>query len=237
MKGPCLLKASPLWSLIYDRDPYEGFPLGTYPPDLQGWGSRHPVFDYLIGTVKPKLIAEVGTWKGGSAINMARSLRERDMDANIICIDTWLGAPEHITNREYFASLGMQHGYPTLFHTFMANVISEDCQDIVVPLPQTSANAAILLRKWGLTADLIYIDGAHHYSAVLQDLEAYWPILASRGVLFGDDYPKAGGVVRATHEFAQARGLDLLVSPGKFVVCRPGDHLGLDKLGFTQAQL
>ena len=45
----------------------------------------------VIADVKPKLIVEVGTWKGASAIYMAKICRKLELNTEIVCIDTWLG--------------------------------------------------------------------------------------------------------------------------------------------------
>lgn len=215
--------ASPLWARFYDVNPYEDFPLEDHPEDLQGWGSQHAVFEHLIRLVRPSLIAEVGSWKGRSALHMAAIAQRLDLSVEILCIDTWLGAPEHILRRDYFESLRMKNGYPQLFHTFVGNVIRAGRQEVITPLPQTSENAAVLMAHMDIKPQLIYIDAAHEYEPVFRDLQAYWPLLDENGYLFGDDYPNAHGVVRAVHEFAELNHLDIVVGNGKFVLLREPD--------------
>jgi predicted O-methyltransferase YrrM len=53
-------------------DPYTGFELRGTELDLQGWASDHHYFSTLIDRCHPKLIVEVGTWKGASAVRMAQ---------------------------------------------------------------------------------------------------------------------------------------------------------------------
>ena len=226
----------PLWEKFYDEDPFEDFPVESYPYDLQGWGSTHPAFAHLIERVQPALVVEVGTWKGRSAVHMARIVKSLGLDCQILCIDTGLGAPEHILKREYFASLAMVNGFPTLFHTFMSNVIQEGHADIITPLPQTSENGAVLLRRLGLRPDLIYVDAAHEYEPVLRDLRAFGPLLNDGGILFGDDYPKAHGVVRAAHEYAIETGARVAAGGGKFVIVDAVDD-GLARIGLSEAEL
>ena len=50
--------------------------------------------------------------------------------------------------------------------------------------------------------DFIYIDGAHDYDSVKQDIELALPLLKPRGILAGHDYlPQHPGVVaKAVHE-------------------------------------
>lgn len=161
---------------------------------------------------------------------MAAIADRLELDTQILCVDTWLGAPEHLLRDDYYASLRMRHGYPQLFHTFMSNVIRSGYRERISPLPQTSENAAVILRRLRIHPDLVYIDAAHEYEPVLRDLEAFVPLLAAGGVVFGDDYPKAPGVVQAAHEVADRHGLTVMAGDGKFVLLRQEDP-GLAGLG------
>src|SRR6185436_8821167 len=63
---------------------------------LWGWNGTAPVFDRLIGEVRPLLIIEIGGWMGQSTCTMAQSLRRHGCDdVAIITDDTWLGSVEH----------------------------------------------------------------------------------------------------------------------------------------------
>ena len=61
------------------RDPYAGMTA-----DIQGWASTSPVFADCIRELNPKLIIEVGTWKGCSAIHMAKICLELYNDFEIV---------------------------------------------------------------------------------------------------------------------------------------------------------
>jgi hypothetical protein len=223
---------TPLRQRLYPDDPYEGFPLEEWPPDLQGWGSDHPIFAKMVQSVRPQTIIEVGSWKGRSAIGMAREAKRLGLATEIVCVDTWLGAPEHFLKRDddrYWSSLHMRNGFPQLFYQFLANVLHEGHSDVITPLAQTSDNAGVILRKLGVHADLVYIDAAHEYGPVLSDLENYWPLVSSGGVLFGDDYGNAEGVTRAVHAFARQHGLRFIAEPGKYAIAKgPGIAIGLE---------
>lgn len=207
---------------LHDGDPYDGFPLDSWSEDLQGWGSEHPVFTQAIRALRPRLIVEVGTWKGRSAVHMADVITAIGLDTTIVCVDTWLGSPEHFLRKDGLegrASLHMKHGYPQLYYQFLANVLHHGHQDIIVPLPQTSDNGAIILRRLKLQADIIYIDAAHEHLPVLQDLRNYWSLVRQGGVLIGDDfkYPDVG---RAAGDFAREEGLELHAEPRKFCLAK-----------------
>ena len=155
--------------LLHGLNPYDGFVADPNAVDLQGWGSTDPIFKQLIDGLKPRLIVEVGTWKGRSAIHMAALLRSAGLAATIICIDTWLGSSEHAVNPERRADLKCRHGWPQLYFTFLNNVICEGFSEVIVPFANTSENAAIVMAKYNLKANLIYVDAAHEYDAALRD--------------------------------------------------------------------
>lgn len=175
---------------LHALNPYAGFNAHDYPLDLQGWNGDAPIFDLLIGQIRPQLIIEVGSWKGQSAITMGRSLLRHGLRASILCIDTWLGAIEFWTDQHdptRYISLRHKHGYPTVYYQFLANVVHCGLQDVIIPFPQTSAIAARWLAQQGIRAEMIYIDGSHDEPDVRADLDNYWPLLADGGYLFGDD--------------------------------------------------
>lgn len=178
-------------NLIHATDPYAGFDVSARPIDLHGWGSDSPAFRQLLTELKPRLVVEVGTWKGGSAVQMADIVAELALPTEILCIDTWLGALEFWTDHadpERYQSLALKHGYPTVYYQFLANVVHRGHQSRIIPFPQTSQTGALWLRWFDLRAEMIYIDGSHEEEDVYADLIAYWEVLAPGGVIFGDDY-------------------------------------------------
>lgn len=207
-----------LESLWQGRDPFAEFEMDEALVDGQGWSSRHPYLLRAIDERKPAVVIEIGVWKGGSTITMARRMKALKLDAVVISVDTWLGSVEHWANPLWFDSLRMKGGYPTLQRTFMANVVKEGVQEHVIPLPLDSLNASILLKRKKVRADVIHIDAAHDYASVAADLAAWWPLLKKGGVLIGDDYRTDGGwlgVRQAFDEFAAAQGLSLQHQPHK----------------------
>ena len=206
--------------LLFETSPYVDLDVSAVALDMQGWGSDHPVFEKVITAVRPKLIIEVGSWKGRSALAMADILKRDRIDAEIVCVDTWLGSPEHWlkVQREWYTSLQIKNGFPRLYQTFLANVVDRHQGDVITPFPSTSENAALILDHFNVRADLCYIDAAHEYASVMRDLNAYWPLLAEDGVLIGDDYGYWPGVTRAAQDFAGQNGLVLQAGDGKFVL-------------------
>jgi hypothetical protein len=194
-------------------------------PDFQGWGGHQEFFIERMRDAKPNLIIEVGSWKGKSALAMARMLGQlgREIkvtdegeavfpgtwaqETHILCVDTWLGATEFLERKDdpkRFGSLGMWegYGYPQVYYQFLSNVVHADQTKRITPFPQTSTNAARFLRRQGVKSEMIYVDASHEYEDVLADLNAWWPILDQGGIMCGDDYCEYwSGVIKAVNEF------------------------------------
>lgn len=181
-------RADILRTLWRGHDPFAGFPRHLFETDTQGWGSTHRWLTESLETLRPRIILEVGVWKGGSSIAMASELRRLQIDGVVIAVDTWLGAWDHWIQDEWFQHLGWDHGYPTMSRKFMQNVLAHQLQDFVIPLPLDSLNSAHVLRHFGLRPDMIHLDGAHDFEAVTTDLRAWWPLLNPSGLLIADDY-------------------------------------------------
>jgi hypothetical protein len=150
---------------------------------MQGWGSSDPLFEEIIRAIKPKIIVEVGSWKGASAINMAKIVKSLGLDCKIICVDTWLGSPEHFLGQQpsWRASLRLSHGYPQLYFTFLANVVRQGVDDVIIPIAATSESGAVILASKGVRPDMVYIDAAHEYEPALRDLRStgrFWLMTA-----------------------------------------------------------
>lgn len=209
---------------------YAGFPRDEFPPGFSAIWSLRPVMDRLVGEVRPRRIIEVGSWEGASAIHFALACQREGVDcAEILCVDTWLGSPELVVERRtdegivpspHFAALRYRWGFPQVYYTFLSNVVAAGVQLLITPVPLTSDAARRVFETVGVTADLIYIDGAHDYDSVLRDLLGYWDLLEPRGVLLGDDLDHPP--IRAAAEaFARERDLAFAVEDGKFIFRKP----------------
>lgn len=196
---------------LHQQNVYEGFDYSDIAPDIHGSGGN-PAFVSVFDALNPQLVIEVGSWKGSSAILMAELMKERGIDGAIICVDTWLGGLDHISNPispDWDIAPYRHHGYPTLYYQFLSNVLQSGAQDYIVPFPNTSAIAARWLLQKGVQADLIYIDASHEEDDVYNDMVDYWKLLKPGGVMLGDDADANAwpGLVRAVNRFVGERGL------------------------------
>jgi len=195
------------------NDTFDALDVTGYSPDLQGWMAPQffTVFNSFLNTYKtdkPLTVVEVGSWKGLSAYTMCNILKaNKHTDANVICIDTWLGAPEFWTwgnnDKDRGVSLNKISGYPSVFYTFTKNMKASGHSDMIAPLPLPSTEAIHVLKHYNIQPDIIYIDASHEYESVKKDMELYWDTLKPGGMMFGDDFMKGtwDGVVQAVTEF------------------------------------
>jgi hypothetical protein len=97
--------------------------------------------------------------------------------------------------------------------------------------PYLAEGRAVIMRDFSVNAaksfedgslDWVYLDGNHHYEAVKEDMEAWWPKIRTGGVLSGHDWIKddlyfAGmfGVMNAVVEFALAHERQIVTTHGE----------------------
>lgn len=204
-------------NLILDKNNkryYEGFDTSIYGDTLSpGSMPADGLYESWINTYKPNLIIEVGSFLGYSAIKMAKEIKKQNLNTKIICVDTWLGSPEHyiVFKEQNNDSLNYINGYPTLYHKFISNVIINDVQDIIYPFPYPSSIAFKILdklfNKHNIKADFIFIDGSHEEIDVYLDLYYYYQLLSDNGVIWGDDW-EWGMVKNGVNKFVQENNLE-----------------------------
>lgn len=207
------------------KSPYDGYPFGWSGCWYGDPGAQREIFKTALNMAKPGLVIEVGSFVGESAIFMAKHLGATvpsvGASAAILCVDTWLfGYDHHVGAPE---KINMHFGRPDLFYRFMANVIDHGCQDVIVPFATDSLNGARVLKRLGITADLIYVDASHEEGDVLRDYEAYWPLLKSGGVMLVDDlsghFP---GVINDFERFCKCHGIrPELIEGEKAILIKP----------------
>jgi hypothetical protein len=82
--------------------PYDNFPPAHVrgllrDKRLKGWGSYGEVFEHLIQKVKPKVIIEVGTFLGASALHMAELTRKLGSTHSFFALTIFAGGSGSVT--------------------------------------------------------------------------------------------------------------------------------------------
>ena len=210
--------AKTLMQKLYGHDIWEGFRPAAISPEVQGWNGNHPSLKRLMSDEDAKIVIDVGVWKGQSTITMAHAMRSGNINGCVIAIDTFLGSAEHWSGS---ASLfERENGHPDLYKTFLSNVYEAGLTDYVIPMPQTSTTAAMILGRLGVTASVVHVDAAHEYEEVMRDAVEYWKLLKPGGYLIGDDYSEESwpGVVKAAGEFSAKVVRALAIEPPKWIL-------------------
>lgn len=143
----------------------------------------------LLESHRPKVCVELGTHLGGSAIAVARLVRQ--WGGVVYGIDAWEGVDP------VFGGASMED--------CARNVREAGVADVVLLERAKTVEAA---REWPHNPiDYLYVDADHSYEGCLADLEAWWPLVRVGGLVAGDDYddPRQG-VTRAWDDFEQRHG-------------------------------
>lgn len=183
-------------ALYGDENIYSGLNADDWPSDNHGWNDHEDSFHRLAANAS--MVVEVGTWKGRSALALARACP----NAEIVCIDTWQGSPEMWLDRydsTRYGALRMRHGVPQLAFEFLANVVRAGLQERITPLCAPSSVGLEILRRLDARPDLVFLDGSHEEEAVWSDIRAAQRL--SPQFICGDDYDVGSwpGVVNAVN--------------------------------------
>lgn len=119
-------------------------------------------------------IIEIGSWKGKSTTCLALGSRS-NANTEITAIDPHTGSSEH--------------GDVDTYEEFLQNISQNGIADIVSPIRDYSHNVA---KTWKKPVELLWIDGAHEYEYVLQDLMDWEPFLVEGGIIAFHDSTMAG---------------------------------------------
>ena len=123
--------------------------------DMHGWQSDHPIFAEVFQKHRPKLVCEIGTWKGASVLRMHKLAKSLGLETHFICIDTWLGSNATLWLEDDLRThLQLVHGYPSMFRQFVHNVKAAGAQDCISPFPITSTAAPLTHGLRGRTTSL-----------------------------------------------------------------------------------
>jgi predicted O-methyltransferase YrrM len=201
---------------------YEEFDTSIYGNSLEaGSMPADALYEHWIQKYKPELAIEVGSFLGYSAIKMAKEVKRLNLSTKIICVDTWLGSPEHYDMHKGEMKdnrLGYVNGYPSMYYKFISNVIQNDVQDIINPLPYPSSIAIKVLHKiltpLKIKPEFIFVDGSHEEYDVFFDCYNYYPLLKVGGALWGDDWGWEG-VRNGVNRFCEDNDLKVNVLDNK----------------------
>ncbi|MDM5070528.1 class I SAM-dependent methyltransferase [Aeromonas bestiarum] len=136
------------------------------------WLEHIPFAFWLLETLRPKNIVELGTHYGSSYFSFCQAVTKLDLETFCFAVDTW-GGDEHAGQYgeevyKQVSEYNQQHysGFSTLIRSTFDQALDH--------FPQGSI-------------DLLHIDGLHTFDAVRHDFESWLPKLSEKAVVIMHD--------------------------------------------------
>jgi predicted O-methyltransferase YrrM len=133
-------------------------------------------FLYVLASQQEGEMVEIGCWYGRTTTILRIASDPNKLKIN--CIDTFLGSSEHQDELK---------GYK-FRSDFEANLRQLGILDKVTIIEDTSLNASQKFPDGSLS--VVWIDAAHDYDNVKQDVLKWLPKLKNGGLMLGHDYPE-----------------------------------------------
>lgn len=159
--------------------------------------------------------AEIGTWRGGNAVEMLTDLDIKKLyliDPYAI-YDGW--GFEVIGNGNHDLSKEKGKVWEDLVTSKrIAKEVLESFEDRIIWIERKSSVAAEIIEE---PLDFVYIDGNHDYKFVSEDIEIWTPKVKKGGLVSGHDY-NIPDVAKAVLEYCKKHKIKLETRVNKLLV-------------------
>jgi len=136
------------------------------------WLEHIPFAFWLVDTLQPRKIVELGTHYGSSYFSFCQSITKLDLETQCYAVDTW-GGDEHAG--QYGEEVYRQVSEHNQQHySDFSTLVRSTFDQALEHFPQGSI-------------DLLHIDGLHTLEAVRHDFESWLPKLSDRAVVIMHD--------------------------------------------------
>lgn len=166
----------------------------------EDWFNYPNLYRMVIEKFNNAKFVEVGSWKGRSSVFMGVEILNSNKNIEFYCVDTWKGSSEHI---------GMDIlNEDGLYKEFIKNI--QPISNFIRPIRKTSEEASNDFMDESL--DFVFIDAAHDYESVKNDIKYWYPKIKYGGIIAGHDYPTWEGVTAAVDEWSKNNGFQIYSS-------------------------
>jgi predicted O-methyltransferase YrrM len=142
--------------------------------EMSAWLGLETLAYRMVQHYRPKVIVELGTHMGLSALAMGLALRNLGEGGQLFAIDSWEGDPQ----------AGLYSD--AVYQTFLKRREELQLESTIVPLKMYFDEAR---DKVATPIDLLHIDGLHTWEAVNHDFETFAPLVRPGGlIIFHDIY-------------------------------------------------
>jgi len=130
----------------------------------------------------PSHFVEIGSYKGRSSSYMAVEIVNSGKSITFDCVDTWQGSEEHQQGQSFEDSDVVNN---QLYEVFISNMKSVEGYYNAKRMSSIEAAETYLDNS----LDFVFIDAAHDYDSVKQDIISWLPKVKKGGIISGHDYP------------------------------------------------
>jgi len=167
---------------------------------IDGWMTPNELLWLAERASEHTEIVEIGSWKGRSARVIGENTKGR-----LTCIDTWAASSPELGVEFAKGAILAGHDPDWVYDEFRFNMIG---LDNVGALRMSSWDAAGHASRNNVRFDMAFIDGAHDYESVSEDIAAWRALLKPGSLICGHDYaPEWSGVTKAVDELVPERKL------------------------------
>ena len=134
-------------------------------------------------------ILEIGSYAGESTLMFCKYLRKNKIkNFTIYCVDLWDSFDQKQMFRKSFIEIVSNYGLKSgrVYNIFKRNILLTGFKENVKILKGSSLE--LVPNISGVSFDYIYIDGAHNYTNVLNDIKSSLKLLKDSAIIAGDDY-------------------------------------------------
>ena len=145
---------------------------------VSAWVEHAPFAFWLIESLRPKTVVELGTHTGFSFFAMCQAAETSGLDTKLIAVDTWSGD-------EHAGFYG-----ESVWHS-VRSIATRDYAERTELLRMTFDEARPRFAPGSI--DLLHVDGRHYYDDAKHDIESWLPALSDRGVVIVHDIAERTG--------------------------------------------
>ena len=143
----------------------------------EDWFTYPNLYREFIGILpNESTFVEVGSWKGKSMAFFAVEMINSGKNIDCFAVDTWRGSSEHSNDPNVVND--------TLYELFTNNI--KPVEDYVTSIRKPSVEASNDFRDNSI--EIVFIDAAHEYEPVKEDINAWLPKVRNGGLIAGHDY-------------------------------------------------
>lgn len=157
--------------------------------DIPGWFDFHDVYQNAVARFPSGTFVELGSYYGQSTAYLAEQIRismNKVRRSNIVfyAVDLWKKDPRNDHNSHLLSE--------DIFPDFVSHLQQLHLEHLVIPVQQSTTEAARIFREKKITFDFIFIDANHTFEAVRDDINNYLPLLNDGGIIAGHDIYMSG---------------------------------------------